>query len=317
MNADNPGESPAELEALARRLEAHGDFRVLRRLGPIARYAAADSGRAVRRALIVDVETTGLTFATDAIIELGLVLFTYDAATGQVCDVLATESWFDDPGRPIPPDVVALTGITDDDVRGQRIDDERVRELATDVGIIIAHNAAFDRPFVDRRFPFLGALHWGCSLQDVPWRAHGVASNKLEYLLVTHAGMFLDTHHRALDDCRATLHVLATSFGDARIPLALLLANCRAPRVRISAVGSRFETKDVLRKRGYSWSGDTGAPPRTWCRELLASEADAELAWLREHVYGGVVAGVQPTVASVDLRKRYAATAGESGSERR
>ncbi|MEO7358968.1 MAG: 3'-5' exonuclease, partial [Gemmatimonadaceae bacterium] len=211
--------TPAELEAMANALSESPNYRVLRRLQPLDVSPPVADSREVRRALLVDVETTGLSYATDSIIELGLILFSYDINTGQVVQVLAAESWLQDPGRAIPDDVSKLTGITNDDVRGQSIDEARVRELCADVKLILAHNASFDRPFLDRRLPFLADTHWGCSMNDVPWQERGLSSRKLEILLYAHTNTFLDTHHRALDDCRATLHVLATPFSDAKIPL--------------------------------------------------------------------------------------------------
>ena len=291
-------------EELAQQLSEHADYVIVRKLHPVTSYNAEPATN-VRRALLVDVETTGLSYANDAIIELGVILFTYNADNGHVLDVLASESWFDDPGRPIPEAVVKLTGITDADVAGQRVDETRLQVLAVDVGLIIAHNASFDRPFIDRKFPFLADKHWGCSMADVPWQARNIGSHKLEYLLYAHTKMFLDTHHRALDDCRATLHVLATPFADEATPLQLLLENCRTQRVRIAAVRSPFETKDVLRQRGYGWSGDDGKPAKTWCKEVLSADRDAEVQWLREHVYANLLG--QPLVEKVDLRRRYSA----------
>lgn len=270
---------------------------------PIAVSTNVNTGARLRRALLVDVETTGLSQATDSIIELGLILFTYDVETGQVHQILAAESWLQDPGRPIPDEVARLTGISNDDVRGQSIDEARVRELATDVRLILAHNASFDRPFIDRRLPFLADTHWGCSLNDVPWGDYGLSSRKLEILLYMHTNTFLDTHHRALDDCRATLHVLAAPFADGRMPLQLLLENCRAQRVRVAATNSHFDTKDLLRSRGYSWSGDKGKPPKTWCREIVQADLEGELQWMREQIY--VTHPGQPTIEKIDLRKRY------------
>ncbi|MEP6762963.1 MAG: 3'-5' exonuclease [Gemmatimonadaceae bacterium] len=292
-------------ETLAQQLSANPDYIVVRKLHPIVTYGTTPATN-IKRALLVDVETTGLSHVNDAIIELGVVLFTYNADNGQVLEVLAGESWFDDPGRAIPDAVLKLTGISDADVAGQHVNEVRLRELATDVGLIIAHNASFDRPFIDRKFPFLADRHWGCSMADVPWNAMGIGSQKLDYLLYMHTRTFLDTHHRALDDCRATLHVLATSFADGKTPLATLLTNCRAQRVRISAVRSPFETKDKLRQRGYSWSGEAGNPPKTWCKELLAQDADAEVQWLRDQVYANPSGA--PVVEKVDLRKRYSAS---------
>lgn len=303
---DTPaGAEDPELEALAARLSASTNYRVLRRLKPLDSSAARTSTGPVKRALLLDVETTGLSYAKDSIIELGLILFSYDANNGQVVQVLAAESWLQDPGRPIPEQVAKLTGINDDDVRGQQIDEQRVRELSAGVGLIIAHNAAFDRPFVDRRLPFLSDLHWGCSMNDVPWHAMNMPSLKLEFLLYTHANTFLDTHHRALDDCRATLHILATPFADASLPLQHLRTNCAKPRVRIAAVRASFDTKDALRQRGYAWSGDNGTPAKTWCKEILQADLETEVSWLRAQIYGAQ--SIEPVTEQVNLRRRYAA----------
>lgn len=301
-----PSPTSGELEALAQQLSESPDYRVLRRLQPLTVNATMDAQSDVRRALLIDVETTGLSYATDSIIELGMILFAYNINTGRVVQTLAAESWLQDPGRPIPEEVSKLTGITNEDVRGESINEERVRELATDVKLIIAHNAAFDRPFIDRRLPFLADTHWGCSMNDVPWQERGMSSRKLEILLYAHTSTFLDTHHRALDDCRATLHVLEIAFADGQIPMQLLLANCRMPRVRVAATNSHFDTKDLLRQRGYSWTGDKGRPAKTWCREIAGADLEAELQWMREQIYLTHLG--QPTVEKVDLRRRYSSS---------
>lgn len=292
-----------DLESLAERLRASPDYRVLRRLQQPSRYCADAAPDCMRSALLVDVETTGLSHASDAIIELGVILFTFDKDSGQICEIKRAESWLQDPGRPIPETVTKLTGISDADVAGKQIDETVLQAMAEGVTLIIAHNAAFDRPFIDKRFPFLADKHWGCSMSDVPWQSLNRGSLKLDYLLYQHTHTFLDTHHRALDDCRATLHVLATMFDDASSPMHLLLTSCRTQRVRVAAVNSPFETKDVLRKRGYSWSGDAGKPAKTWCREIPAAELAAEEAWLREFVYAHPSG--KPQVEKIDLRRRY------------
>jgi DNA polymerase-3 subunit epsilon len=289
-------------EALARELEQHDDYRVLRRLVPVVRFVDPSPSHQLRHALVVDVETTGVEKATDVIIELGLLRFTYDARTGQPVDVLAAESLLEDPGRPIPEEIVALTGITDDMVRGQRIPDARVHELLDGVGIVLAHNASFDRPFIERRLPAFRDVHWGCTQRDIDWRALGIGSHSLEFLTYRHLGAFFDGH-RAVDDCRATLALLATATADGTIPMARLLESCRTPRVRVCAVQSPFETKDVLRARGYKWSGNDGAPAKTWCKEIAESELTAEQEWLRSAVYTN--GRGQAQVDKVDLKRRW------------
>jgi DNA polymerase-3 subunit epsilon len=72
----------AELEAMAEKLQAHSDYRVLRRVPPSAQWKLRKEAGQARRGLFVDVETTGLDTETDEIIEVALLPFDYDPTTG-------------------------------------------------------------------------------------------------------------------------------------------------------------------------------------------------------------------------------------------
>lgn len=278
---------PGSLEAMASALEASGDYRVVRRFVPPATYTAGAPAGPLRRGLIVDVETTGLDTANDHIIELGMVPFAFDSE-GNVYAVDPKLEWFEDPGIPIPEECVAITGITDDMVRGQRIDDAVVlRELAR-AHLVIAHNASFDRKMLERRFPQFVEKHWACSLQEVPWVRFGCRGAKLDYLLYQLCGQF-HTGHRAGDDCLATLHILAAPRdAEQRTPLAALLTNARRTTVRLSAVGTPIESKDVLKARGYRWFPGSNGKAKSWYRDVTDAELDAEQAWLRANAYVGI-----------------------------
>ena len=107
-------------------------------------------GAELRRGLYVDCETMGFSPEHDAVIELALLPFTYTLA-GTVVEVLHDEAQVhrNDPGRPLPAEITHLTGLTDDDVRGERIDVEAASALIERSGLIVAHNARF-RPAVRR-----------------------------------------------------------------------------------------------------------------------------------------------------------------------
>lgn len=277
------GQLDAEaLEQIARVLTASGEYRVMRRFRPRARYC--DAGDALTAtALFVDVETTGLNVHADRVIEFAAVPFTYRKDTGHVCGLGAPLVALEDPGCPIPPSVTALTGIRDDMVRGRRVDDSAVEALLATAQLVIAHNAAFDRKVLEHRFPAFRHAYWACSRDDVPWADHGVRGTKLDYLLLERCAEFFDGH-RAEADCQAAIHLLATPLPCGTLPFQLLLASARRPGVRVWAVGAPFTFKEALKARGYRWSGDDGAHPKTWYRDCLsAGEADAECAWLVEH----------------------------------
>ena len=157
-----------------RQAESADETRTLRALALPARLC--DTGDApLRRALYVDCETTGLSFEHDQAIELAMLPFTYAPGDGRIGEVLHHEAQvhLHDPARPLDALITALTGLTDEDLRGRRIDAEAATALIARSDLIIAHNARFDRPFFERALPATRALPWGCSMRDVAWTAHG------------------------------------------------------------------------------------------------------------------------------------------------
>ena len=139
---------------LAKALEQSGRYRVIERLERRGRYSDGPCA-SPRAGVFVDVETTGTATATDRIIQLAMVPFTFDSS-GRIFDVQESRTWLEDPGVPIPEEVTRLTGITDEMVHGQRIDDDVVNQLLADTHLVVAHNAAFDRAFCERRLPRSG-----------------------------------------------------------------------------------------------------------------------------------------------------------------
>jgi DNA polymerase-3 subunit epsilon len=293
------------LEALATQLDVSPDYRVLRRFVPPSRYHEGD-GSATARGVVVDVETTGLDTARDRIIEFCGVPFEYEKETGRILTVGEAVSSLEDPGRPIPTEVTRLTGITDADVAGTSIDEAGVAAMLADVGLVIAHNAAFDRPFVDRRLAEFRGKAWACSQREVPWKAFGASSGALEFLMMKRCGLFFDGH-RADADCHAVLRLLQEPFDDGTLPMKALLESARTPSFRLWALNAPFDKKDVLKQRRYRWSGGEGGLPKAWYKTILAAEVEAEQAWLKAAVYGGE-AGWK--LDKLDATRRYAAGEG-------
>jgi DNA polymerase-3 subunit epsilon len=131
-------------------------------------------------------------------------------------------SSFNEPSVPIPTEVTALTGITDEMVAGRRIDEAAVPAFVDDAAIVIAHNADFDRKFAERYWPIFERKAWGCSATEVEWRKYGFEGSRLGYLL-NDAGFFHQAH-RAADDCHALLEILALELPTTGMPaLAVLI----------------------------------------------------------------------------------------------
>lgn len=267
---------------MAQALEAHGDYRVLRRLQPRP-VIARDRSALPRLALIVDTETTGLRHDGDEVIEIGVVSFTY-GDDGTVGDVVGVYGALQEPSGPIPAEITRLTGITDAMVAGQRIDIAALEAVIAPADLVIAHNAAFDRPFCEKLTPVFAEKAWACSVKEAPWRDYGFEGNKLPYL-VGQAGLFHDGH-RAVDDCHALLEVLARPVGpDSQTPFAALLAASSGVSVCIWAERSPFDMKDQLKARGYRWNDGSDGRPKSWWIEVAEAEAEEELRFLREEIY--------------------------------
>jgi DNA polymerase-3 subunit epsilon len=289
------------LESLAKKLEASPDYRVLRRFVPPARYHDGD-GSPTATALVIDLETTGLDPTRDKIIEFCGVPFEYEKEKGRILAVGSPVSFLEDPGRPIPAEVTKLTGITDAMVAGKSIDEAAVGKAMTDANLIIAHNAAFDRPFLDRRLPAFKKKDWACSQKEVPWKELGASSGALEFLMMKRCGLFFEGH-RADADCHAVIRLLQEPFDDGTLPMRLLLDSARTPTYRLWALNAPFDKKDILKQRRYRWSNGDGSQPKAWYTSLGAADLEGEQAWLSAEVYGG---GKGWRADRLDAKTRYA-----------
>lgn len=288
--------------AWASALDTHPDYRVLRRLVPPLMFPAA-SGQTLR-VLVLDTETTGLNASRDKVIELALLAFDLDLATGQPAGLLEVYDGLEDPGTPLSAEVQQLTGISCDMLRGQRLDEARVAQLLAGAQLVIAHNAAFDRPFVEARLPAFAELDWACSFADIDWKRQGRDSAKLSALAMA-LGWFYDAH-RAEMDCHALLAVLRPPLplGERNGLLHLVEAAGR-PSYRLQATGAPFEAKDLLKARNYRWDGNL----RVWFTPLKDEPALlAEAQWLKAQVYEGRPARVQ--VEQQGARQRYSGRPG-------
>ncbi len=288
-----PVATPLSLEAMAQRLEQDPDFRVLRRLVPVTDFGhpptRSQNPAQTLSVLVLDTETTGLSHQADKIIELAMLLVQVDPATGLPLGPVEIFEGFEDPGMPIPPVAQEVTGISDEMVAAD---------------LIVAHNAGFDRPFVEARFPGFAAKAWACSFADIDWKAAGAGSSKLS-ALAQDQGWFYDAH-RARVDCHALLQVLARPVGAGGLTgLSQLITAASRPSYKLRATGSPFEAKDQLKGRGYRWDADA----KVWfCTVPDTDRLDAEVDWLKTEVYGR--RGARVEIEALDSRVRYSARPG-------
>ena len=156
-----------------------------------------------------DIETTGLKVAHDAITEIGAVIL----KDGEIVDTFQT---FVDPERRLSPEIIGLTGITDDMLRGAPKLEDALHAFLVFAGgrPLAAHNAEFDISFIRA----------GCKKCGIPFEPTYLDSLIFAQNLLPELGKYkLDivadhlqlpqfNHHRASDDAVPVAQMLAKFF---------------------------------------------------------------------------------------------------------
>jgi DNA polymerase-3 subunit epsilon len=225
--------------------------------------------------VILDLETTGINCETDRIIEIGLIEFGVGESGKPAISTMY--SGLEDPEQPLSPELQKLTGLNDEVLRGQKIDWALVRKVLERASIVIAHNAEFDRSFMQKRSEYAGLdLHWACSLKHIDWEQKGFRTRALNYLAADH-GFVNPFAHRALFDCATTFRIMEPYFAE-------LVQRSYYREVRIFATRAPFETKDKLRNNRYRWDNEK----RVWYKDVLEDQLPVEREFLKTDVYTGM-----------------------------
>lgn len=287
-----------DLEEMVKILEDSKSYRVLRKLeAPQFIEHKCDPDEKI--AAFVDVETTGLDPIRDEVIEIAIVRFCY-TTSGRISGLIDTFDQLREPSFSIPDMASAITGITNEMVSGCQIDKEAITHLINGSDLVIAHNAAFDRRFLERLFSVFATKPWACSMSEINWLSEGYEGTKLSYL-ASEAGFFYD-RHRAENDCLAAIELLKRILPSREdTGLSVMLRNARKTSWRIWAEGAPFECKEVLKGRGYRWNNG-GNRPRSWYIDVDEEEKAQELEFLKNEIYRG---NNQPVLSKVTAFERY------------
>lgn len=284
------------IEDLAALIERDDNYRVLRRIRPPLRLADGVITDGLGKAILLDTETTGTDAFHCEITELAMLPLYYSRDTMAVLGVGEGYQSFQETKEPIPPEITEITGISDADVFGQQINEEYVRTEFAGADLIIAHNAAFDRPIVERHFPSVRQLKssWACSWCEIPWKKLGAPSTGLESIALGF-GYFYDAH-RAMNDLYALATILTLTGENGESIFANLWQSANGQLYRVWATGSPFEAKDALKARGYKWRQGN----KTWYRDVR-TDFDLEKQWLIENRYS-----TNPRIEHISASERYA-----------
>lgn len=258
----------------------------------------APPGISIRRIAVLDVETTGLDFERDTVIEICVAMVLIDP-TGQIVGIQSIGTGLEDPGLPLSQDIVALTGITDSDLLGQWIDRQRLSDFIGSCEGAIAFNAAFDRPFIEELLPDMAPMPWGCAMKDVLWRDLGFEPGPQTYLLMQ-ALRYNPVAHRAQNDVLSLVELLAHACGDGETVMAKVLAAMAAPAFRFEASTAAFGYRHDLKRQGYRWAPEKSH--ELWHKTVRPADFRSEYRWYKETI------GKRPLVVNVPATQRYRAT---------
>src|SRR5574340_535038 len=164
----------------------------------------------------IDLETTGLDPQKDAIIEIAAVRFSG-------ARVEAEWSTLINPGRPIPPLITQLTGITNDMVRTAPPLKAVIQDLAAFVGTspVVGHNVRFDLGFLQKQ-GILGLVD-AIDTYELAAVLMPTASRYNLGSLGQILGILIPNSHRAMDDARLTHAVYFKLYEQAiQMPIELL-----------------------------------------------------------------------------------------------
>lgn len=152
-----------------------------------------------------DIETTGLDRKTERLTEIGAVIL----ENGEIKERFQT---FVNPGKPIPGEIVRLTGITDDMVKDAPDQEAAIRaflEFASGRPVA-AHNAEFDMGFIAEGCTRYG-IPFGLTALDTLPLAQNLLPDLGRYklnLVARHLDLPDFSHHRAVDDAVTVAHML-------------------------------------------------------------------------------------------------------------
>lgn len=184
---------------------------------------------------VLDLETTGGSPATCEITEIGAVKYCHGEEVGSFQTLV-------DPGAPIPASITMLTGIT----HAMVYDAPRIETVLPSflefIGdtVVVGHNVRFDMSFLNAATDRLGYARLDNARVDTAALGRRLIRSEVRNLKLASLAAFFRSpvvpNHRALEDAKATAHVLhgllerAGSLGVTNIDDLLALPRAKGAR---------------------------------------------------------------------------------------
>lgn len=198
------------------------------------------------RAIILDFETTGLSpNGGDRTIEVGAVVVEAGAIVDRFQSLM-------NPGMRVSGFIESYTGITNQMLSNAPTVAEVMRRLVGFIGRhpLVAHNASFDRRFLDAEFARIGHFRRqevACSMLLARRIYPEAPCHTLEALVRYKCLQTTGVHHRALADAEMTAHLWLSLVEDLKrqhalrqVPFELMLQIARLPKAKVPDHLDRF-----------------------------------------------------------------------------
>lgn len=217
--------------------------------------------------LIVDTETTGLINADPApkLLEVAACLYHVESKSelATVQFLLYADS---NPASEINSIKEEALAAVNPDLPGMDSLSKSVisaaQSLWDSADFVVAHNASFDRHFLDPVFGIKSPKIWRCTLREINF-PKAKKAKALGYMAVDH-GIFPFGAHRALNDVTVLTALLKTVHD-----LADQLAKEPIEKLRFEARDLPFSLNTEAKDRGFRWDSKS----RVWYRTMTLKES--------------------------------------------
>ena len=219
----------------------------------------------MRKALILDTETTGFSHSNDQIVEVAFILYDlkYAAPISAFSSLLYGKANEAEHVNGIQPDLLK-------EAMSFKFIGHVVTELLDMCDVLVAHNAQFDRGFLEAdKLIGIGNVDkpWICTQRQIAWPKK--SDKKTLYSIALAHGVPLISAHRAMTDCDI-LARLFTRVHELGVNLQQLFENAVKPRQLVQALVS-YDDRDLADKAGFNWEGKANG----WRKEMDAEELAA------------------------------------------
>ncbi|MBT3940142.1 MAG: hypothetical protein HOF44_10590 [Pelagibacterales bacterium] len=259
------------------------DWKLIRKLHLPKKYNEASSEE-TKKGIVLDVEATGLSIGHDDVIQLALLPFDYEVTSGRIININKDQAFngMREPRVPISEEASLITGITNEMVLNKKIDSKSVEAIIENTDLVIAHNAAYDRPMVEQHWDCFKTVSWACTFRSINWLKEGFSSAKLE-LLGLNYGWFYEGHD-AFNDCEACLALLSETLPKRNETVfSVLREYAIKPTYLIKAIDAPYDQRTLLRRKGYRWRPADQLNGKVWWTET--DDYIEEINWLNKEIY--------------------------------